>query len=225
MADSVFLKNQWDALWHQIQWHSGDDASHLEFFKPGLDEYFNDMVARYSEPHRAYHTLDHIEECMKLTDSKWDLFTRPTDFSRQCRVKLALVYHDVVYNTRSHTNEYDSACHVRSLCNDLFLNPQFGYSVGRLILSTVHTKFAHAGEDAFVCDIDLARLADSPEDFDRNSADIRFEYSWVPETMYLQNRKKVLQSFLDRRRIFAYLGDDYEKRAQENLKRAISELS
>ncbi len=38
---------------------------------------YNDLVARYSEPYRAHHTLQHIEHCLDELEQVRDLTTNP----------------------------------------------------------------------------------------------------------------------------------------------------
>jgi predicted metal-dependent HD superfamily phosphohydrolase len=40
---------------------------------------YDALVARYSEPHRRYHTLTHLEECFAAFDEIADLAERPAD--------------------------------------------------------------------------------------------------------------------------------------------------
>lgn len=42
----------WQRLWRELGAGSGDEAA------------FNRLIAAYSEPHRYYHTLQHLRECL-----------------------------------------------------------------------------------------------------------------------------------------------------------------
>ena len=57
------------------------------------------LLARYSEPHRRYHTLQHLAECFAAFDEIADLAQHPAD------VELALWFHDAIYDTRRSDNE------------------------------------------------------------------------------------------------------------------------
>ena len=63
-------------------------------------------------------------------------------------------------------------------------------------------------------------------EFQEDSRAMREEYDHVPEAVFRKKREEILQSFLDRPRIYFtdYFYEKYEKAAQENLKRAIDEL-
>jgi predicted metal-dependent HD superfamily phosphohydrolase len=60
-----------------------------------------DLVARYREPHRAYHNLDHIADCLEKLELARSML-RDDDFKA---VELALFWHDAVYDPRAADNE------------------------------------------------------------------------------------------------------------------------
>ena len=65
-----------------------------------LDEaLYQDLVARYREPHRRYHTLQHLEECFARFDELRALAEHPRD------VELAIWFHDAIYDTRRSDND------------------------------------------------------------------------------------------------------------------------
>jgi len=67
------------------------------------DGMFTDLVRRYSEPQRAYHTLQHIGECLG-----WFETVRDAMASLSC-VGVALWFHDAIYDPRAQDNEARSA--------------------------------------------------------------------------------------------------------------------
>ena len=69
---------------------------------------FADLAARYSEPTRHYHDLQHLEEVL-------DTVGRFQDQARDsAALGLAAWYHDAVYDTRAHDNEEKSAAFARA---------------------------------------------------------------------------------------------------------------
>ena len=62
-----------------------------------------DVFARYAEPHRAYHTARHLEECAAQFEPVRSLAHDPG------AVQLALWFHDAIYDTGSAHNEDESA--------------------------------------------------------------------------------------------------------------------
>src|SRR5687767_15395590 len=67
---------------------------------PGL---LGALIARYSEPHRAYHNIRHIEECFHALAPAAHLAERLAE------VHLALWFHDAIYDPRGKDNEQASA--------------------------------------------------------------------------------------------------------------------
>lgn len=78
----------------------------------------------YSEPHRFYHTETHIDAVVAGVTKALD--GADGDINDWCATVLAAIYHDVVYNPRSSTNESDSArvleLHVRGHFPDVVVN-------------------------------------------------------------------------------------------------------
>ena len=64
---------------------------------------FDDLLTHYSEPHRAYHDANHIDECLAEFDSAKSEALNPNS------VEFAIWFHDVIYNPRATDNEEQSA--------------------------------------------------------------------------------------------------------------------
>lgn len=69
----------------------------LRVSRPLAERTFDSLCARYSEPHRAYHTLSHVESLLRLSADAREsgLLRRPHE------VDLAIWWHDAVYETPS----------------------------------------------------------------------------------------------------------------------------
>ena len=76
-------------------------------------ELWTQLEQRYSEEHRFYHTLRHIASL--LTMSAEAMKCDPPKLSSPDTVDWAILYHDVVYDAKSKTNEEDSADLFRAL--------------------------------------------------------------------------------------------------------------
>lgn len=209
------LAARWRALW------------------PGANEVtvarvYDDLVARYAEPPRAYHTLDHIADCLGHFDAVRDLATWPA------AVELAIWFHDAIYDPQRSDNETRSAelaeATLRALAGDrpapAAQNPAgsgLPPAVGRLIRLTSHDAAQLTGDGALLCDIDLAILGAAPAAFDAYDAAIRREYAWVPEDIFRRERARVLAGFLARPTIYhtRRFIRSLEERARANLNIAI----
>jgi predicted metal-dependent HD superfamily phosphohydrolase len=54
---------------------------------------FDELVARYSEPHRKYHTLQHLAECLAHFEAVRHLAEHPGE------IEIALWFHDGIATT------------------------------------------------------------------------------------------------------------------------------
>lgn len=143
-----------------------------------------ELVHRYSEPHRFYHRLSHLEHCFEVLNRYFP--------DAPNVVSMAIWFHDYVYDPKDKDNEDRSASAAR-----YHVPPELADEVEALILCTK----IHRGEGRnaqILLDVDLAILAETPEVFDTYEENIRKEYSWVPEADYREGRTKLLRGFLDR---------------------------
>ncbi|MBM4363708.1 MAG: N-methyl-D-aspartate receptor NMDAR2C subunit, partial [Deltaproteobacteria bacterium] len=127
---------------------------------------FAELVARYAEPHRRYHTLSHIEACLAWLDWLSGVAERPQE------VELALWFHDSIYELGGHENERRSAGLARERLGELGVD---GQTVDRIAGHIEATKehVAGAGDSALVVGIDLAILGARPLDFERFEREVR----------------------------------------------------
>jgi predicted metal-dependent HD superfamily phosphohydrolase len=82
------------------------------------------------------------------------------------------------------------------------------------------------GDSALVVDIDLSILGQDPSTYAEFEKDVREEYRWVPWLLYRRKRREILQSFLDRKYIYAmpHFRNRYEQATRSNLRSAIGKL-
>ncbi len=175
---------------------------------------------RYQEPHRAYHTLDHIESCLTTFDQTRHLAQNPWV------VEAAIFFHDAIYDPRRKDNEDRSARLAGEEIVRLSGSDYFKKNVRRVIRATKHTFVVTELDDQLMCDIDLAGLGKNSKDFDADGQAIRKEYAFVPKAAYAKGRIAILQSFLDRPYIYylLFFRKRYEQAARRNLQRAIAKL-
>lgn len=167
---------------------------------------------------RHYHTLSHLEDCLRELDECRGLAVRPEE------VELALWFHDAVYRTWRKDNEAQSAALAVRV---LRAAPQESVSrIRQSILATMHREEPFAGDTALVVDIDLSILGASPEVYARFERAIRREYWWIPRARYVAARGRILASFLGRAAIYQHdaFYEKYETRARENLGAALRQL-
>lgn len=182
---------------------------------------FDRLVAAYSEPHRYYHTLEHVNEVLKVAGKLADAATDPS------AVQLAVWFHDAVYDPQATDNEERSADLAVSTIRPLGVPEESLQRVAAMIRATAHTAAADVDPDtAVLLDADLAILSAEERRYARYAADIRREYAWVEESAYRAGRTKVLQGFLDRPRIYRTerMHAAGEEAARRNLRAEIDRL-
>lgn len=196
-------------VWHETWAHLG---------KTSPDGLLDSLVQAYREPHRAYHTLAHLEECFG------HLERYPGRPHAPGFVLLALWFHDAIYDTRAPRNEEKSAAWARSALANL--EPEPLDVVERLILVTKHDAHPATPDEELLLDLDLAILGSSPERFAEYEEQIRFEYSWVPEADYRKARAGVLRQFEDRPVLYhtPHFRELLEARARVNLAASLAAL-
>ena len=180
---------------------------------------FAELSARYSEPHRAYHSLEHIAECLAWFDRLAHLAQRPSE------LELALFFHDLIYEPTRHDNEARSAERFEQLAHAAGIASAVRGRVSGLILVTTDHQ-AQAGDAALLCDIDLAILGAPPGRFLQYEAAVRREYAFVQEPCYRIGRGSVLRSLLERWAIYRTdsMTRFLEAQARVNLQNALSLL-
>lgn len=167
---------------------------------PNVAEFLR-LRKSYSEAGRHYHTFEHLYECMIFANSYFrSRVSLPV-------VKMALFYHDVIYDVRSKTNEEDSARRFEAFFADKSNgknNSIFLAKVAHLIRITAGHRIddAHYNEAApLMIDTDLHILGAETPRYIRYACDIWKEYSSVGRDAYLEGRLKFLDS-LDPNNIF-----------------------
>ncbi|MBI2624953.1 MAG: N-methyl-D-aspartate receptor NMDAR2C subunit [Candidatus Nealsonbacteria bacterium] len=201
-------EQRWTALWKRLG--ARGDASKV----------YNDLVARYSEPHRAYHTLEHIGHCLDEFEQVRNLVTNPDT------VELALWYHDTIYDTKAKDSEERSAVLAVEMVRNASLPDDLGLSVVNLITATKHTSVPTDPDVQLLVDIDLSILGQSEDKFDEYERQVRREYEWVAEDAFVAGRSAILKSFLDRSAIYStqLFRNKYETQARRNIARSLARL-
>ena len=188
---------------------------HYYFSEP--QKIFNKLIAAYSEKQRAYHTLQHLYECLVFLD------LIRADLNDAYAVALALWFHDAVYDPQAKDNELKSAeLFEQYLAQDLSADDV--QKIKRWIIATQKHEATNELDLQFLLDIDLAILAASPERFDEYEQQIQQEYAWVDPDVYSIKRKQVLAHFYQTEPLYQteYFQQNFELKAKENLNRILN---
>lgn len=187
----------------------------------GVRKRFEKLIDLYSQQERHYHTLKHIQTMLSFLE------THKGYIKNWSSVVMATWYHDAIYDTRSKTNEEESANLAAQDLQELRLPEDVVDSTKKLILATKRHELDETNPDsAIFLDADLLILARPASVYDAYSENIRKEYSWVPEAEYRIGREIVLKSFLQRERIyFSPFMQNSDGIARENITRELIKLS
>ena len=173
------------------------------------------LITAYSEPQRAYHTLQHLEECLRMLDIAKVLST----IAEPDLIEMALWFHDAVYEPQGGENEELSA----QVALQALGVSETAREVARLIMLTKSHQPGNEPDVAWIIDIDLAIFAQPMERVLEYERQIRAEYAWVPQAVYAEKRAEVLESFLNRTQIYLtpWARERFEPQARENLRELI----
>ena len=113
-------QNRWVNLWTRLK-AEGDPTP-----------VYADLVERYAEPHRAYHNLTHISQCLAEFDQVRHITGNPEE------VELAIWFHDLIYDPHAKDNEAQSAEFAGKIGKAARMPSGFLSWVSELILATRH---------------------------------------------------------------------------------------
>lgn len=181
---------------------------------------WTEITANYSQKHRHYHTLTHLENLLQeLTPLKAQIQDWPA-------LSWALFYHDIIYNPLKTNNEAKSAELAARRMKTLQLPESLISRCTAHIIATQKHPFSEDPDTNFFTDADLSILGKPWTDYELYSRQIRLEYKVYPDLLYYPGRKKVLAHFLAMERIYKtpHFYALYEEQARENLQREMEQI-
>jgi len=183
-------------------------------------ETFKNLCDHYTEPHRAYHTLNHLNNCFNEFDEIKG-FLNNTD-----AVELAIWFHDAVYNIGQHDNEEKSAQLAKAFCHQNGLSKDFTKEVENHILATRDHNLSTNSDTNYLIDIDMSILGYPPEVLYQYEDQIFREYSTIySKKEYLFGRFGFLVKLKDYDLYKTdYFKSKYGQSCQENIPKAIANL-
>jgi predicted metal-dependent HD superfamily phosphohydrolase len=202
------LESAWQSTWRLLQ------------LKPPEQPLLAALLERWAEPHRKYHSLQHLRECLVLFEEQRVLAEKPGE------VAMALWFHDAVYETQRHDNEAASAQWARRVLEQAGAAPGVASRVDDLIMATRHGQMPATPDACLLVDIDLAILGATPARYAEYEHQIREEYAHVAQAVFREKRSQILRMFLARQRLFGTppFAARFEGPAKANLARAIALL-
>jgi predicted metal-dependent HD superfamily phosphohydrolase len=189
-------------------------ATQWSRLRPGTEALGRDLLDRWSEPHRQYHTVDHLAAVLAVVD-RYAHLAADAD-----AVRLAAWFHDAVYDPRATDNEERSA----DLADRALGDPE----VARLVrLTAGHEVAPGDANGALLADADLAILAADRDAYDRYAAAVRREYAHVPEDAFRAGRARILRGLVALPALYRIVPPraDWEAAARANLARELAALT
>jgi predicted metal-dependent HD superfamily phosphohydrolase len=184
-----------------------------------------ELERRYREPHRRYHTNDHIRSVLVDADDLAEQVRLPGP--DRAILTLAVCAHDVVYHGQPGEDERRSAEWARLRLKECGLASTYRERVAAAVLATVtHSRQEHDVVVEVLLDADLAILGALPDAYDRYVADVRVEYSSLDDTAWRRGRAQVLEGLAKRESLFftSVARARWERAARTNMERELRSL-
>lgn len=193
------------------------------------------LLRGWSEPHRAYHTLQHLAEVFAAVEELAAAGAVDGTGARLARV--AGWYHDLVYDPRATpgSNEHRSASLARHHLHRLGVEESTVDTVEALVLMTADHQGAggtepatrHTDVTAVFHDGDLWILAAPTGRFEEYCRQVRAEYAHVPDEVYAGARARILGDLVERGPVYrtAHALRHWQDRALANVGRELALLA
>ena len=182
----------------------------------------DELLDRWSEPHRRYHTIAHLWDTLRAVD------VLAEDARDADAVRYAVWFHDAVYEGRPGEDEDESAALAERLLGLMGKEADLIVKVARLVAVTKdHSPEKWDTDGAVLSDADLSTLASGPEGYLAYTAAVRAEYGHLPDKVFRAGRLRVLRSLLEHRHIFhtPFGRAHWEPRARSNMLGEVDRLT
>ena len=200
------LEQSWARAWSGLGLEGNGEDIHQQ------------LLAAWSEPHRRYHTLQHLSECVLALEPVRSMAPHIAE------IEFALWFHDAIYDVKRSDSEARSADWARAVLEKAGATIESTRLVHDLVMITKHDALPHTLDAQILVDVDLSILgADEPR-FAEFELQVRQEYSFVPGFLFRMKRRSILRTFLEREFIYStvYFRERLEQLARRNLELAVS---
>lgn len=172
-----------------------------------------------NRPPRFYHTMAHIDAMIQGYCKHFGEISKSE--------YIAIVYHDIVYDPQSKTNEEDSVVLMKEHFQRHMshLDPVVCNRAEIMIMATKHKPGDDVDSMAHrIVDLDLMILGREQTIYDEYVKNTRKEYAMYSDEKWNIGRSTVLKMFLDCPRLFQTdeLHNEFEHKARDNLQRELA---
>lgn len=173
-----------------------------------IEAYWKDILNRYQEPHRAFHTVNHLQyifnelHTVECTDS----------------MNFSVWYHDIIYKPGSNKNKKNSAIYATAALNHLSVPKNIQHNV-KIMIEATQLHHSEDNQTQLFLDADMAILGSSSAQYSQYLKALKREFNSIPKVLYNRGRKRFIMQTLSAEKIFNsdYFGQRYEQQARENL--------
>lgn len=185
---------------------------------------FGDIVQAYGEPHRFYHTLEHIYALLSMAE--------PLSFEDPASVKMAIFYHDFIYDTdpqalqemqqglRPGNEERSAQRAIVDMTRLGFSTDTIDRTARMIRLTATHLLEPHDSKDAALfLDLDMSILGAPPERYGLYASQVYCEYQQMGQQTLTESRLAFIEATLKSPKIFHtdIFTRRYEAKARVNL--------
>ena len=187
-------------------------------FAENLDE-FERIQKFYGQKHRQYHNGEHISDCLEKAENL-------AETKENHVLKLAIWYHDIIYQPLKSRNEEKSAIQAKDFLSQRNAADSIIQRVHKLIMATLHKDKPKSLEAAYIMDIDISILGSEAGEYKLYCEKIRKEYKMVPWFLYRKKRIEIMEAFLQREQLYytKHYKDALEQKARQNIAEELREL-
>lgn len=160
---------------------------------PDQPELGTELIERWSEPHRRYHDVRHLEACLAALDE-----VAPSDLAADdaLAVRLAVWFHDAVYRGRAGDDERASAALAERVLTSRVARPVVDEVVRLVLLTIEHRCSPDDRTGALLIDADLSVLGQNRGRYHVYLRDVREEYAAVSDEDFRRGRLAVVEALL-----------------------------
>lgn len=182
---------------------------------------WNIIAEKYQESGRYYHNLHHITDMLNQSEIFKD------KLHNRIVVDLSIIFHDLIYDGKSATNEEDSAILFRELLDGKFSSEVINKVFDYIIETKKHAVADSKDSDLrLFIDFDMSILGSSRDLYFEYARKIRKEYVHIEFITYCEKRAGFLRKVLSEEdTIYSSAEYEmYEQPARENIKAECEKL-
>lgn len=188
-----------------------------------------ELKKKHEEPHRFYHTWEHIVELLGNLFERSVATNMPAE--ETATLAAAILFHDSVYEVKKtyyRDNEIHSAEYAKRALSARGVGNHRVENVYALVRDTAHATGEKPTEylSMILHDLDMSILAASPERYALYVADIIAEFGIYPGREFVKGRIGLLETWIADDNLFVtqYGKERFLERARENMRAELAEL-